>query len=940
MASSHVTGPNRASWRKRFENGLAVMPEGEQKQFLKNAFLPDWDRLEENLNVYNSSSYQFIYLTYLYNFHPVLENLEQCQPYVYNFAHFLWQVLELSSKEFIHPYESNYSELHLLNAKRFLQFFSQTKGFNFRKEIDRLCLSPDSSGEILFCKLAPAAKVFDKIEEFIEKPGNEMDFDILRVHLVLLPVWDPYNAQSDYTLQKSSMFEILSKAIERVVNAIREKDTELLSKLESALPPFTSITGCTESTAEKCVFQALLSQVTSFVKHKPIVFEGVVHKPIYTEIDYKVFLTQKALLEVLRISQSGQITLLEVSDYLTKQIKCTSDRLASSTYQELRGYFTAMHTFEETKKVLDVAYVNDVLNLHLKRSSEIADTVDSSLSTIVLGAVACATGDAAYQVTKLSIAIAKTSNPLGWLTGAHDFNDILEGLEEVSAAVSQVVRAVELSKTLVTVKNLVIRIRDGLYKNSAFLRAVRELVSNIDQDDDSFAKDQETFLELYGQYTPAITLPELTELGDYLELVVSSACDIIDETEGPPVIVDAYKVYVGSGSGVCDTTAIAIGKLMETYGEVYDLQFEFIEEMASVIRAKTGLNAAQNLGSSWHSTVENCETLSSELLLERYTMLAGVSYASYEMQTWKTIDEYCDILEYQNGGDQPGVCQGINTDIANLLAYKPSSCLGNQDFTQYYSIPAKRNTMTSYKDYTIINSPDQLNISALLAGENVQFQIPNSQWLIDHNIIQENERGYAIYVKQFEVYLPVSSSSPASVRVSAASTASNRLVPGGTAYVIKPSHPLVVEYLEGHNFNCRGQSQPNPYNLCESSKLPDICLASGCLQHEFIPPSIYTQWNLVVNGYELKMNDFVEAGTDMQVQVSMTLCKKSRQSAATGQQSGVEKRQENANAMILNKCCSGNEYWSSKSDQCTSCPSQTVSALHGYFCNGKSDWKS
>ena len=366
---------------------------------------------------------------------------------------------------------------------------------------------------------------------------------------------------------------------------------------------------------------------------------------------------------------------------------------------------------------------------------------------------------------------------------------------------------------------------------------------------------------------------------------------------------------------------------METYYEIYDFQFDLMEGLASFTRAKTGLNAAKNISFAWTSTVENCESFSTADKLARYAMLAGVSYTSYQLQMWLAVEEYCDILEYEDGGTRPSVCQGVDTDITALVAYKTKSCVGNKDFTRYFSIPARDYTTNKYKNIMMENIFAQLDIHNLFAGKRLEFQIPDSNWLIDHKWIEPFEKDYAIYVKEFEVYLPVESSSPTSIAVRAYSTTSNHLTPGSTTYAIKPYEPLLSEYVEGHSTPCQNSSLPNPYSLCGSSKPPNICLSNNILQQDLIPASIYSQWNLQVSGYE--HIDIPIPATDMEIQVAMTLCKKSRDTLSKSRA-----EETIAHERISTKCCLENQYWSSEDGKCYLCPNGTTSTLHGYFCQG------
>ncbi len=47
-----------------------------------------------------------------------------------------------------------------------------------------------------------------------------------------------------------------------------------------------------------------------------------------------------------------------------------------------------------------------------------------------------------------------------------------------------------------------------------------------------------------------------------------------------------------------------------------------------------------------------------------------------------------------------------------------------------------------------------LNITNLYKGEDVTFRITNKQWLVNNNWILDSEKNKAIYIKDFELFLP------------------------------------------------------------------------------------------------------------------------------------------------------------------------------------------
>ena len=298
MDALDVTGLNRTSWKKRFNEGLTTLPEGETKKFMTETFITDWNRLE---NLFSTLTYdhkpdRFINLLQLYLLHPVM--VKECHFTLDVLAKQVWSVLEVPSENFRHSYQPNYLEEFLQDTAVLVELFSQKKGYNLWKEINRLCISDESNRDIMFCQLAPVAKVYDKIEDFIETSMTESDFNIIRTHILLtLPQWDPLSEMPPHFLDTSTgvRFEIYTKAIDMVVDAVKKRDLTRLKQLQSAFP---SVVGCTGSDPERCLFEAVLGQLANYVQAQLVTAPGeIARKTIYADRDHREFLSRGPFLK-------------------------------------------------------------------------------------------------------------------------------------------------------------------------------------------------------------------------------------------------------------------------------------------------------------------------------------------------------------------------------------------------------------------------------------------------------------------------------------------------------------------------------------------------------------------------------------------------------------------------------------------------------------------
>lgn len=363
---------------------------------------------------------------------------------------------------------------------------------------------------------------------------------------------------------------------------------------------------------------------------------------------------------------------------------------------------------------------------------------------------------------------------------------------------------------------------------------------------------------------------------------------------------------------------------METYSEIYDYQFDFIDSVASYMQALTAYFAAGQIGNDWEQ-IAHADKDEPDLLT-RLEIMAGISYITYQHKTWQTIEEYCDFLEYKEGGMRPDVCEGPNTDIADLAAYIPAECNPIEGF---FDIPI-RFTNGDYKDVPPRDSDGFLDFSDLFQGNEVSFTVPDAKWLVDHQWIpdDDNTKNNAIYVTKFEVYLPIETETSTNVQIIAKSTEENPISPGGKRYTIVPIREDVYEYLEGkENTPCHQMPLlPNPYTICSTNKPPDICVLTDDGQDTEITtkiyPSIYTLWQLKVSGYENITPP--KTAIPLNIKVGLTLCTWDPNNVQTPRLTAVD------------RCCTNNDYWSPTDVACVNCPADSTSALHGYYCEKSS----
>ena len=200
-------------------------------------------------------------------------------------------------------------------------------------------------------------------------------------------------------------------------------------------------------------------------------------------------------------------------------------------------------------------------------------------------------------------------------------------------------------------------------------------------------------------------------------------------------------------------------------------------------------------------------------------------------------------------------------------------------------------------------------------------------WLIENEWIRPSERNFSIYVKKFEVYLPIKPTYPHMFYATANPVLHNQVIPGSTEYIIIPSSPLVYEYAVGPSrLNCHGPKFMNPYTSCESTDISEVCELSHAINHRLYP-SIYSQWTLSVKGDQHYNLITPDPATNLSVIVGMRLCNIAPEQYDT--YSSLEVLYQETQQQ---QCCPEGKYRPNVYSDCMECPKESHSALAGYYC--------
>lgn len=816
------------------------------------------------------------------------------------------------------------------------EIFYGRNGQFLREEIEASCVKKNID-ETFCISLPDIAKLGLTFNEVRFSSKTSARWNAYSLHFIMLKHNNPDEFHNLNPKETSGVTDIIGKNLDEIFKYINAGQIEDLQTLMFLVPDLETIkSGCETSwnlpklvKKNECMFWKAIIQIHSYLKATTSPASGQVKKILNTNIDYPTFLTLTEMDRILEVVQNQETALQELTQWLNGELSKT----INERFQGLQTYFQKVETFNREKSNADIGYINGRLAKYTKHIASLSTQLGSSLDEILKHAIAAVSLEIAEDTVQVGLAAAVLMNPLEKLFGGSSAGDLMDRAAKLANTLTTVGALVQMSKSfdeLVTKTN---NISTRFNLNANFLENVRVLVDNIEQGTSTadFETRKQTFLDQYIAYNPEVEKPELAGMVTTWENLIEDSCDIILGTESALAATVKAKVRT---SGLCPNTKVLAQEMIATYEEVYDFQFELMETMATYMRAVTALDAASSI-------TADCEELSrqaddGEDVINSLKILSQVSLITYKTNIWQITKEYCDILEYKEGGVRPSVCQGINSNIAGLASHVSPVC---------------RNVEAN-KDVPIQSDDDQafMNLTDLYSGKPVTFKIPNGQWLVDNRWINAQDQDSAIVVKKFEVFLPTVSGTERMARVEANVIGWNQYSPPDEdrkSYVIVPPKNFIFEYLEGNDAHahCRKESDlfTNPYG----SSLPKICPLNvdenNCRELlEITPlfPSVFSQWKVSISGYQSV--PVPDPATDFKLKVGMKLCILNRPSQDKGTKSKdkgkltrVLKKKTTKKRLRDGTSCPDGKYWSAGLSACASCPKGSRSALHGYYCERK-----
>ena len=781
-----------------------------------------------------------------------------------------------------------------------------------RSQLQSLCSSSLSDP---FCHIKPALGIIDLAARLPSNkaqwtPDQQTYGKVIHVSIAILKRLHP-TLYSGVTLNED---EVLVDSTNTILRHIQNKDIQKLKAFAEYLPAndayMGSATRCNNNNL--CIFMRVVRQTRAYLSEveletNPVVLNGKKRSILNTATDYREFLRQKQLNRILTVLAEQQVTSVQIAQDLKQH--------TASRFSELRSYFEGVETFNKQIANADIGFINGRLNDYKTSSMQIAKEVQTDVTFLLIQTFIAAGYDVAERTIVLAMQVAEALNPLKFIFGGGSAQDVVAATAALANAISNIVKLASVQRTFNRLKDQSISLAIRLEKNDDFLLNVRNLIEQDTVTREQFQRSRDTFIQQYNAYNPQVTRPEIAEIASLWIGVIESACGVLDSIDSASGSAVKSVIYNG---GYCSRPQTLAEKMIATYEEIYDFQFDLIDAMASYVRSSVALDAASGINTDF--TDVSRLNVNSAATLNTLAIMGGLSYITYRSHLCHAIRLYCDVLEYMEGGNMPGECEGLETDLASLLAKTLPVCIS--ETTQFYKVPTKPSSQGD-KAY--------VNLTELFAGNNVSFQVPSTQWMIDNQWIHERERNQAFYVKKFEVFLPSKPSVPQKFYTVADPVLHNTLkAESDREYIIVPHVPLVYEYTIGpsNRLPCHSPKIRNPYTLCETNDISEICMLSHELNFRLFP-SIYSKWTISAECDNTATPP--NPATDLPLIVGIQVCKISSRSAAAVT-TAVEEEELISALQNSNQCCSGRNYRPNSASNCARCPSGSTSALAGYYC--------
>ena len=604
-------------------------------------------------------------------------------------------------------------------------------------------------------------------------------------------------------------------------------------------------------------------------------------KVINSSINYKDHLFEVQLQNILQTTESSQLViqadLVKFTDTVTDQFK--------DHFHSLENYFTNLALYDKKIADADISFIEGRLDSWRRDTEKDEKDLTKRTEDLMIGMLAAASTELVSEIHKAVLVVASAANPLDPSPG-----DIIDSYDAVARAASNLVKAgitAAKFKQFVETKKAIV---EKFALNYEFLNNTRRIVaefSNVrDEDENVFQNKTQWFLDEYTAYDPKVQRQELVAYQTNWESFVDEACEtIFDAQAGTSQVI---KV-VFANKGDCRESKTLVQKLMATYGEMYEYQFDYIKTLSDAVKARNAERYSEELGSRYNTigSQGDIESLGSTKMFI-YKQSALSLYMTYRGHAREAVLSFCDYFEFKDAGKRPGECStALQTlsphHIGSLAKLNTPKC--SHKASKFATIPIFYKTNSAVEKSPFHRST--INITKLYSGEEVSFKIPDYQWMIDNEWIEDQPTtalgNTALYLEDFRIYMLSANNDPAtSIRSEASAVSAAKLdytQTQGNEYRITPTVTLTFSYKNNEEKrNCMNKNDYvdlNPYGEGYKGICPTTVPLSPDDETPF--PSVFSTWKIKVS----PKLPLPEHATKVPLWVGIQLCEKRKTSRSS-----------------------------------------------------------
>ncbi|KAJ8298767.1 hypothetical protein KUTeg_022827, partial [Tegillarca granosa] len=551
-----------------------------------------------------------------------------------------------------------------------------------------------------------------------------------------------------------------------------------LSKNLLVCPPKTCAHDISKPTSQYCRIKFAITTFKIYTDYKHFGSKSTKMLQVYFHLD--------SLLDQQNFQyMSTQIYYLR--EFLSKNFM--ELKLKVNEYRDTIGsYFTTLSNYDEDISNSDMNLIYSYLDRFKNQSEELTQWLNSKMSVLFEEAEASA---GAEIVGKANIVIGASlafANPLTGLKAAGPIQALDNAIDGLALATSTLTKVLSLKKHLPEMKTMVTKMLAKIKENDEKYGALKTLVGdayNKTLTDAKLTTLSSKFLDEYDTYRPGYLPSSIARIEAIYNEMVEEICDAVYAGSTMPSAI-AQAVFYDRGN--CFDAKLKVKSLMAVYYDMYDNQGNFLDALRSLVRAQISKHNANRI-KKIQNEINTNQLVWTHVNLKVYTMEL---FISSEVHRLVQVHEACNLIKYKNADVMPDFCKKTiiythHVDYAKVAAYRYTDDMCGSDFIErYVKVPAKEQLHN-------VNLPNgTIDLISLYEGKEVNFKIPDRQWLIDNGWIRSSDNPAMILLKRFELFLPMlqntSTTTPVTVKSYLKLAGSNRISAGVYARYYLSTH--------------------------------------------------------------------------------------------------------------------------------------------------------